>query len=66
MAVVDIKVPEASPQTIEVYLGFRITQQGAGFFALPEGWSRSGAVLEAADLPTIRMRIWRWWHQVRD
>ena len=62
MAVVETKTPQVRSQAIEVYLGFRITPHSAGLLAIPEGWSRYGAVLEAADLPTIRKRIWRWWH----
>ena len=62
MAIVETRTPEARPQTIEVYLGFRITPHSAGLLAIPEGWSRYGVVLEAPDLPAIRKRIWRWWH----
>ena len=65
--VVQTKAPAARPQTVELYLGFLITQEDEMYFvATPSGWTHSGAILEASDLPTLRKRIWVWWHRPLD
>ena len=56
------------PQTVDTYLGFEIRQMADdSFVAIPTGWShRDIAVIEAADMPTMRKRIWSWWHRFLD
>ena len=59
---------QATPRTLDVYLGFEIRQHPDGtLVAIPAGWThRDATVLEARDLPTLRMRIWSWWHRLLD
>ena len=56
------------PKTIDVYLGFEIVQQDdTTFVAIPRGWTSVRlTILEAGDLPTLRQRIWSWWHRLLD
>jgi len=46
----------------DTYLGFKIVPFGLGFLARPYGWP--GGDLQANDLPTLRKKIWAWWHHV--
>lgn len=52
----------AAPPSVR-YLGFEIQRLDGEFAARPAGWP--GEVLVAADLPTLRKRIWCWWYRVR-
>jgi len=45
------------------YLGYRIQLQDGSYVAMPLGWN--GEVIVAETLPTVRRKIWRWWHQVQ-
>jgi hypothetical protein len=44
------------------YLGFGIKHQDGCYVATPVGWT--GEVLLAESMPTMRRKIWRWWHQL--
>jgi len=59
---------QALPRTIDRYLGFEIRQLAEDtFVAFPQGWSHPAVVLlEARDLPTLRKRVWAWWHHLLD
>jgi hypothetical protein len=52
-----------APVTSDVYLGYEIRLQDGGLVATPQGWR--GEVLIADTMPTMRRKIWRWWHQVQ-
>ena len=58
----------ALPRALDSYLGFEIRHSAEdSYVAFPQGWSHAGLVLlEAADLPTLRKRIWAWWHRPLD
>ena len=60
--------PDELTPPVDVYLGFEIRRHSdASFVAIPLGWThRDAAVLEAQDLPTLRKRIWSWWHRLLD
>lgn len=62
------KIALPLPQTVDTYLGFEIRQiTDDAFVAFPLGWThRDVTLLEAADLPAIRKRIWSWWHRMLD
>jgi len=47
----------------DAYLGFGIKVQDGCYVATPVGWT--GEVLLAESMPTLRRKIWRWWHQVQ-
>jgi hypothetical protein len=49
-------------KSVDEYLGFRIQEISGWFLATPQGWR--GPVLEAATMPEMRYKIWRWWHQI--
>lgn len=45
------------------YLGFAIQEHEDCFIATPKGWT--GEILLAESLPTLRRKIWRWWHVIQ-
>jgi hypothetical protein len=51
------------PRYGDSYLGFEIRTQNGCYVATPAGWT--GEVLLAESLPTLRLKIWRWWHMVQ-
>ena len=54
------KMQEA--KAVETYLGYTVQEIAGWYLAVPQGWR--GDVLEAATLPEMRRKIWRWWYQV--
>jgi len=56
------KVRDEVRKVVEPYLGFGIQVLDGWFVATPMGWT--GEVLLADDMPALRRKIWRWWHQV--
>lgn len=68
MMIAQVKSKPAFPHTVDVYLGFEIIQKDdKTFVAIPRGWTQGKvAVLQATDLPTMRKRIWAWWHHLLD
>lgn len=49
-------------ESVDEYLGFAIYAVAGWYLAIPKGWQ--GEVLEAADIPLMRRKIWRWWYQM--
>ncbi len=47
---------------VDMYLGFAIFCRDGQYVAEPTAWI--GEPLIAEDLPTVRKKIWRWWHSV--
>jgi hypothetical protein len=45
------------------YLGFGIRLVDGLYVAAPMGWT--GEVIVADTMPTLRRKIWRWWHMVQ-
>jgi hypothetical protein len=66
--IAQVKSKPAFPHTVDVYLGFEIIQKDdKTFVGIPRGWTQGKvAVLQAADLPGMRKRIWEWWHHLLD
>ena len=69
MAKKEVPVMQATLQTVkretpyeDSYLGFGIKVQDGSYIATPVGWT--GEVLLAESMPTMRRKIWRWWHQL--
>ena len=58
-----VKVREELRGVGEGYLGFCIQMLDGWYVATPMGWT--GEVLLADDMPALRRKIWRWWHQVQ-
>lgn len=52
-----------NPTLADEYLGYAIKNQDGCYVATPMGWN--GEVLLADNLPTLRRKIWRWWHMVQ-
>lgn len=61
-------ITDAQSAPVDVYLGFEIRRHSDGaYVAIPTGWThRDAALLEAADLPALRKKIWGWWHRLLD
>jgi hypothetical protein len=57
-----LKDPKTQGKAIDNYLGYSIQEISGWYLAIPCGWV--GEVLEAGDLPHLRLKIWRWWHQL--
>jgi hypothetical protein len=51
-------------KAIDKYLGYSIQEISGWYLAIPCCWA--GEVLEAGDMPHLRLKIWRWWHQMSD
>ncbi len=53
---------------VDVYLGFEIYQEAEDrFVAVPQGWAGGEEnQLHAPDLPSLRKKIWDWWHNILD
>ena len=49
-------------KSVDEYLGFHIQEISGWYLATAMGWR--GPVLEAASMPEMRRKIWRWWHQI--
>jgi hypothetical protein len=66
--IAQLKSKTAFPLTVDVYLGFEVIQKNdTTFVAIPRGWTQvQVTVLQAADLPSMRKRIWAWWHNLLD
>lgn len=60
--------PTAAPKPVDVYLGYEIYEETTDLFiARPQGWAEGDRdQIEAEDLPTLRKRIWKWWHNLLD
>ena len=59
----------AMARPVDVYLGFELYEEEEGilYIARPQGWAEGEReALEATDLPLLRKRIWRWWHNLPD
>jgi hypothetical protein len=63
-----LKTAPDLPQTVDTYLGFEIRKiTDDAFVAFPLGWThRDVTLLEAPNLPTLRKRVWAWWHRLLD
>ena len=62
------KIEAPLPHAVDTYLGFEIRQiSDATFVAFPLGWAHKDVtLLEASYLPSMRKRIWSWWHRFLD
>ncbi|UCE02039.1 MAG: hypothetical protein JSW67_12360 [Candidatus Latescibacterota bacterium] len=49
-------------KSVDEYLGYQIHEVSGWFLAIPRGWK--GEILEAASMPRLRRKIWRWWYQL--
>ena len=49
-----------TPVIHESYLGFRVEEVWGCFIAIPDGWK--GRKIFAGSLPSLRRKIWLWWH----
>ena len=61
MRTTEISKKGPAGEAIDQYLGFTIHTLSGWFLALPGDWP--GEILDAATLPEIRRKIWRWWYQ---
>ena len=59
-----LKDPKNQGKAIDQYLGYSIQEVSGWYLAIPCGWV--GEVIEAGDMPHLRLKIWRWWHQLGD
>lgn len=56
-------VAPAQKVVLDAYLGFEIRVEEGGRHVANAKFGRE-TVLEAYSLPSLRKRIWQWWHHV--
>ena len=60
-----MQVPEFEDRFHDIYMGYLIQERDGIFIAIPLEWANGrGETLVAADLPTLRKEVRRWWYQV--
>ena len=52
-----LKDPKSQGKAIDQYLGYSIQEVSGWYLAIPCGWV--GEVIEAGDMPHLRLKIWR-------
>ncbi|MFQ5599872.1 MAG: hypothetical protein ACE5G2_04875 [Candidatus Krumholzibacteriia bacterium] len=62
MQAIEILKTMETRNSVDEYLGYTIHEVAGWFLAVSKGWS--GEVLEAASMPQMRRKIWRWWYQL--